>query len=114
MGQKHLTRFGVQIVGTLGFILSLWAARKIAPRLALRCGCYCIPLCALIFQKRDLYESQKIVWLIEFAFPNVKFYSPGRKASQVDASSSRGRGLAITLNCWVVRIFFSSKVSGYA
>lgn len=75
------THFGVQIVGvTLGFILSLWAAVRIAPRLAIENSSLFVFLFVLfIFSNIWTYLNQRILWVLGAAFPNMKFYRPDKE-----------------------------------
>lgn len=70
------TIFGVQIVGvTLGFLLSIWAAAKIAPKLAIENAFIITFLFSLlIFSNTWTYLNQLVLRLIDAAFPNVKFF----------------------------------------
>ena len=69
------TPFGVQIAGvTLGFLLSLWAASKVAPKLAVENAfIFSFFFVFLIFSNTWTFLSQQVLRLINFAFPNVKF-----------------------------------------
>lgn len=69
------TVFGVQLVGvTLGFILSLWAAAKIAPRLSIENSfVFSFLFVLLIFSNTWTFLSQQILRLMNAAFPNIKF-----------------------------------------
>lgn len=69
------TAFGVQLGGvTLGFILSLWAATKMAPKLSVENAfIFSFLFVLLIFSNTWTFLSQQIVRLINLAFPNVKF-----------------------------------------
>ncbi len=75
------THFGVQIVGvTLGFILSLWAAAKIAPRLAIENSfIFAFLFVLLIFSNTWTYLNQRILWVLNAVFPNMKFYRPDKE-----------------------------------
>ena len=75
------TTFGVQIVGvTLGFILSLWIAAKIAPRLSIENSfVFSFLFVLLVFSNTWTYLSQQILRLINTAFPNIKFIRPGKE-----------------------------------
>lgn len=75
------TAFGVQIVGvTLGFILSLWAAAKIAPRLSIENSfIFSFLFVLLIFSNTWTYLNQQILRLINAAFPNIKFLRSGNE-----------------------------------
>lgn len=72
------TQLAVQIIGvTLGFILSLWAAVKISPKLAIE-NAFVISFLfvLLIFSNTWTYLNQKIISFINALFPNLKFYRP--------------------------------------
>jgi len=75
------THFGVQIVGvTLGFIFSLWAAAKIAPKLAIdNPFILSFLFVLLIFSNVWTYLNQRILWVLNTAFPNMKFYRPDKE-----------------------------------
>ena len=75
------TQFGVQIIGvTLGFILSLWAAEKIAPKLAIENSfVFAFLFVLLIFSNVWTYLNQRILWVLNAAFPNLKFYRPDKE-----------------------------------
>ncbi len=69
------TPFFVQIFGVLvGFILSLWAALRIAPALSIDYGfIVSFVLAFLIFSNVWTYLNQQILNLINFFFPNITF-----------------------------------------
>src|SRR6266516_2773709 len=82
-GQKSMSRFVrtqwtgllVQILGVaVGFLLSLWAALRIAPKLALE-QAFAVTLffAFLIFSNVWGYINTQIWRLIDFAYPNVRF-----------------------------------------
>ncbi len=75
------TQFGVQIIGvTLGFVLSLWAAARIAPRLAFENSFVIAFLFVLLmFSNVWTYLNQRILWLLSAVFPNLKFYRPDKE-----------------------------------
>lgn len=75
------TQFGVQITGvTLGFILSMWAAAKIAPRLAIENSfVFAFLFVLLIFSNVWTYLNQRILWILNVAFPNLKFCRPDKE-----------------------------------
>lgn len=75
------TQFGVQIIGvTLGFILSLWSAARIAPRLAIDNSFgIAFLFILLMFSNVWTYLNQRILWLLNNAFPNLKFYRPDKE-----------------------------------
>jgi hypothetical protein len=69
------TPFGVQLVGvTLGFIVSLWAASKVAPKLTIENSfIFSFLFVLLIFSNTWTFVSQQVLRLINFSFPNIKF-----------------------------------------
>lgn len=75
------TQFGVRIIGvTLGFILSLWAAAKIAPRLIIENSfIFAFLFVLLVFSNTWTYLSQRVLWVLSTFFPNMKFYRPGKE-----------------------------------
>lgn len=75
------TMFGVQLVGvTLGFILSLWAAAKIAPRLSIENSfVFSFLFVLLIFSNTWTYLNQLILRMMNSAFPNIKFVRPDKE-----------------------------------
>jgi len=75
------THFGVQIIGvTLGFILSLWAAAKIAPRLAIENSFILAFLFVLLmFSNTWTYLNQRVLSGLNYVFPNIKFYRPDKE-----------------------------------
>lgn len=73
----HLT---IQLVGVfIGFFLSLWAAAGIAPQLSIE-NAFAISflLVLLVFSNLWTYINQRLHALVNFAFPNLKFYRPNR------------------------------------
>lgn len=70
------TTFGVQLVGvTLGFILSLWVAAKIAPKLVIEHAfVFAFLFVLLIFSNTWTYLNQLVLRLLNIAFPNIKFF----------------------------------------
>ncbi|HYG14089.1 MAG TPA: hypothetical protein VD885_08090 [Methylophilaceae bacterium] len=69
------TTFAVQLIGvTLGFILSLWAATKIAPKLTIENAfIFSFLFVLLIFSNIWTYLNQQIIRLMSNTFPNIKF-----------------------------------------
>lgn len=69
------TAFGVQLVGViLGFLLSLWAATKIAPKLTVESSfIFSFLFVLLIFSNTWTYLNQSFLLLLNAAFPNIKF-----------------------------------------
>lgn len=76
-----LAQFGVQIFGVaLGFILSLWAAAKIAPKLAIENSFLLTFLfILLIFSNAWTYLNRTILLVLNIVFPNVRFYRPDKQ-----------------------------------
>lgn len=75
------TTFGVQLVGvTLGFLLSLWAATKIAPKLAIENAfVFGFLFVLLIFSNTWTYLNHLILRLMNTAFPAIKFFRRDRE-----------------------------------
>ncbi len=69
------TAFGVQLGGvTVGFLLSLWAAARISPKLAIENAFVLAFLFVLlIFSNTWTYLNQLLLSLLNKAFPNIKF-----------------------------------------
>ncbi len=78
------TQFGVQIIGvTFGFIISLWAASIIAPRLSIE-NPYVISFffILLIFSNTWTYLNKRILWILDHTFPNLKFHRKDKERLQ--------------------------------
>jgi hypothetical protein len=75
------TRFGVKITGiTLGFILSLWAADKIAPTLAIENSFVLTFLFVLLILSNTwTYLNQGVLSVLNKCFPNMKFCLPDKE-----------------------------------
>ena len=75
------TTFGVQIVGvTIGFMLSLWAATKIAPKLAVENAfLFAFLFVLLIFSNIWAYLNQRLLWLLNVVFPHLRFVRPDKE-----------------------------------
>jgi hypothetical protein len=73
--RSNWTAFSVQLVGvTLGFVLSLWAATKLAPKLPIENAfVFTFFFILLIFSNTWTYVNQLILRVVTMAFPNVKF-----------------------------------------
>lgn len=69
------TPFVVQVVGVaLGFLLSVWTASKIAPKLSIENSfIFSFLFVMLIFSNIWTFLSQQILRLINYTFPNFKF-----------------------------------------
>ena len=76
------TAFAVQIIGvTLGFLLSLWAAAKVAPKLAIENPLvFSFLFILLIFSNTWAFLSQLILRLMNMSFPNIKFFRRGKES----------------------------------
>ncbi|HDL0331581.1 TPA: hypothetical protein PWK97_002872 [Legionella pneumophila] len=70
----------VQIVGiAFGFIFSLWAAVKIAPRISIENSfVICFFFIFLLFSNTWSYLSKLIHGFLNYIFPNVYFYRPDK------------------------------------
>ncbi|MBN8779802.1 MULTISPECIES: hypothetical protein [unclassified Thiobacillus] len=75
------TTFIVQLVGvTLGFLLSLWAAAKFSPKLAVESPfVISFIFVFILFSNTWTYLNQLILRILNLAFPNVKFIRKGRE-----------------------------------
>lgn len=75
------TAFGVQLVGvTLGFLLSLWVAARIAPSLAIENAfVFAFLFVLLIFSNTWTYLNHLFLHLLNSAFPNIKFLRPDKE-----------------------------------
>ncbi|MDP1644506.1 MAG: hypothetical protein Q8K35_06660 [Thiobacillus sp.] len=69
------TTFSVQLVGvTLGFLLSLWAAAKLSPKLIIESPfVISFIFVFLLFSNTWSYLNQIILRVLNIAFPNIKF-----------------------------------------
>lgn len=69
------TAFAVQLVGvTLGFLLSLWVADKISPKIAIdNAFVFAFMFALLIFSNTWTYLNQLFLRLLNSAFSNIKF-----------------------------------------
>ena len=75
------TVFSVQLVGVIfGFLLSLWAAAKIAPLLSIENALiFSFLFVLLVFSNTWAYANQFILRLMNTAFPNIKFLRQGKE-----------------------------------
>jgi len=102
------TQLGVQIIGiTLGFILSLWAAVKISPKLAIE-NSFVISFLfvLLIFSNTWTHLNQKIISFINALFPNLKFYRPRKDRMHWLMQTIIG-GIAIAVTLYILSWVFS-------
>ena len=74
------TPFAVQIFGVIvGFILSLWAATRVAPFLKIESGfVVSFILAFLLFSNIWTYLNQQILLLINHIFPNIRLQRSGK------------------------------------
>ena len=98
----------IQLAGVLvGFVLSLWAALKIAPFLSLDNAFVVTFFFAfLIFSNVWGYINGQIVRVVEFSFPNVRFKRVGRDWKHLAVQTVVG-GLAITFAAFLIDRMFS-------
>jgi hypothetical protein len=75
------TTFSIQLVGvTLGFLLSLWAAAKFSPKLAVENPFVISFLFVFIlFSNMWTYLNELILRVLNLAFPNIKFIRRGKE-----------------------------------
>ncbi len=102
------THLVVQIIGvTLGFILSLWAAVKISPKLAIE-NAFVISFLfvLLIFSNTWTYLNQKIISFINTLFPTLKFNRP-RKDPMHGLIKAIIAGIAIAVMLYILNWVFS-------
>jgi hypothetical protein len=94
------TQFAVQMIGVIvGFILSLWAAMKISPKLAIE-NSFVIAFLflLLIFSNAWMFLNQRILVFVNGLFPNLKFYRPRKdRVHWLMQAVIGGIALAITL-----------------
>jgi hypothetical protein len=76
--RTQLVHFMMQLVGlVLGFTLSLWAAIKGAPKLTLENAfLFVFFFVFLLFANTWNYAKQAMYWVLNSAFPNIKFIRP--------------------------------------
>lgn len=70
----------IQVIGVfVGFVVSLWFASKIAPKLTID-NAFLISffLVLLVFSNLWTFINQRLRALVNMAFPNVSFYRPNR------------------------------------
>lgn len=73
--RNNWTQFAIQIIGVVtGFIVSLWAAIKLAPHLKIQTPfVFSFLFIFLVFSNTWGYLNQQILNLINFCFPNLRF-----------------------------------------
>ena len=102
------TQLGVQIIGvTLGFVLSLWAAVKISPKLAIE-NSFVISFLfvLLVFSNTWTYLNQRMMLFINDVFPNIKFYRSGKDRLHWLMQAVIG-GVAIAVTLYILSWIFS-------
>ncbi len=102
------TQFAVQIIGVIfGFVLSLWAAVKISPQLAID-NSFVISFIfvLLIFSNIWVYLNQQIISFINSLFPNLKFYRPRKDQMHWFMRTLIG-GIAVAVTLYVLNWAFS-------
>ncbi len=102
------TLLSVQIAGVIfGFVLSLWFATKISPKLTIE-NSFVISFIfvLLIFSNMWTYLNQKIVAYIYSLFPNLKFYRPPKDRLHWLMQAVVG-GIAVAVTLYVLGLVFS-------
>lgn len=98
----------IQLAGVLiGFVLSLWAAQKIAPLLNID-NAFVVVLffSLLIYSNVWAYINTQIARVVDFSFPNVRFRRVGKDWVHLAVQSVVG-GLAITFGAFVIDKMFT-------
>jgi hypothetical protein len=106
--RNNWTQFLVQIVGVVaGFIISLWAGIKIAPHLAFENAFVVSFLFAfLVYSNIWTYLSQRIMSVINYCFPNLRFHRRGKDKVHWILQALIG-GLTVVLSIFVLNKLFS-------
>ncbi|MFH1933992.1 MAG: hypothetical protein ABIN18_20775 [Pseudomonadota bacterium] len=106
--RNNWTQFLVQIVGVVaGFIISLWAGIKIAPHLAFENAFVVSFLFAfLVFSNVWTYLNQRILSIINYCFPNLRFYRKGKDKIHWILQALIG-GLIVALSLFLLNKLFS-------
>lgn len=75
------TAFLIQLIGiSIGFMISLWAATKIAPKLAIENSlAFSFLFMLIILLNTWGFLNQQVMRLINYAFPNLKFLRRGKE-----------------------------------
>lgn len=109
------TRFGVQIIGvSLGFILSLWAAAKISPNLAIENAfVFSFLFVLLIFSNTWTYLNQGALSGLNKLFPNMKFYRPNKERWHWLMQAAVG-GIVVAIVLYVLGHAFSFLVDVFS
>jgi hypothetical protein len=102
------TTFAVQVIGvSIGFFISLWAAIKIAPKLAIE-NAFVITFLfvLLIFSNTWTYLNNQILAYINQLFPNVRFARVGRERVHWIMQAIVG-GIALAIVLFALNLIFS-------
>lgn len=107
----------VQIIGvTFGFIISLWVATKVAPKLRIENAFLISFLFILvIFSNTWSYINQKILSFINKCYPNLKFYRYNKDKMHWIYRSIIG-GVAGVITIWLIgelSSFVGNIISGF-
>ncbi len=102
------TQFGVQIVGViLGFILSLWVATRVAPMLTIEnSSLFAFLFVLFIYFSIWTYLNQRILWVLNAAFPNMRFYRPDKERLDWVMKAIVG-GIVVAIVLYLLGIVFS-------
>jgi hypothetical protein len=106
--QSAWTQLGVQITGVaFGFFLSLWAAIKVSPKLAIENSfIICFLFVLLIFSNVWSYLNKKVLSVLNRAFPNLKFYRPDKDQGHWLMQAVIG-GVVVAIMLWALGLLFS-------
>jgi hypothetical protein len=98
----------VQITGVaFGFFISLWAAVKIAPKITIQNSfVICFLFVLLIFSNTWSYLNKSIFNLLNYYFPNVKFYRPDKDRIDWLMQAIIG-GIIVAIVLWGLNLAFS-------
>lgn len=125
LDHKTITRFVntpwtgllIQLIGVLiGFVLSLWAATKIAPFLEID-NAFVIALffSLLIYSNVWGYINAQIARTVQFSFPNIRFKRPGKDWVHLTVQGLVG-GLSVTFAAFLlnhISAFVGSVISSF-
>jgi hypothetical protein len=102
------TQLLIQISGVfVGFLVSLWAASKIAPSLSIE-NPFLISffLVLLIFSNLWVYINQRLHVLVNLVFPNLKFYRPHRDKMHWLLQAIIG-GIVVAIMLYIINQMFA-------
>lgn len=102
------TLLGIQITGvTFGFLISLWAALRISPHLAIE-NSFLISFIfvLLVFSNTWTHINQRLIALVNYTFPNLKFYRPTKDRIHWLLQALIG-GIAVAITLFVLNFLFS-------